>query len=376
MSEAFTGPRLVWQREVLFERERYADIQVRRSGYLIKGILPERGVGFVAGASKGGKTFVALDWGQKIATGATVMTRKAKHVGVVYLGAEDPDGCRARIQAWKRRNPRQSYTPFIFLGRAIDLREDDQVDALIAELLDIGDEFAAQGFELGMFVVDTLAKCMPGADENTSADGSRVLKSLERIQHAIDAFVLVVAHHGKVGTEAGIRGWSGFDAASDATVTVERSKENPQVRTITLSKVKNGQDGDQVAFRLDRQELGEVDQDGEELWSCVVAYDHLPPEQATKVKRRAMSPQAANVHSSIGRLIDSRNCQPVPPTFEGVRPGTQAVRRSDLSLEAATQGLKYDGEKDNSYRVRFGRAINELAAQRRIRVEGDLIWLI
>jgi hypothetical protein len=371
------APTLVWSRESRFTRVRYEDIRVVHTGYLIKGILPEKGVGFIAGASKGGKTFIALDWGQKVATGATVMRRKAKHVGVAYVAAEDPEGCRARIQAWKRRYPRgsESYTPFTLLPCKVNLLDDDHVAELIAELQDLAEEYATQDMSLGLVVLDTLSKCMPGADENTSADGSRAVAALERIQAELDCFVLAVAHHGKAGADNGIRGWSGFDAASDATITVTRDPENPQARTLTLSKVKNGEDGHQVAFRLERQDLGERDQDDEELWSCIVTYDSMPPEQAAKVKRKAMSAEAQLIWTHLGRLVDSGNCQPVPAEFDP-RPHYKAVRRADLSLECSINGLQYDGEKPNTYNQRFGRKLIELRAQGRVRIEGDLIWAL
>lgn len=377
MSELFGGPQLVWARRTRFVREPYNDIAIRSSGYLIKGILPEQGVGFIAGASKGGKTFIGLDWSQKVATGATVMTRRAKHVGVVYLGAEDPDGCRARITAWKRRFPRSpdSYTPFTFLGQAIDLRDDDVVGEFIGELEEIAADYEANGVPLGLIVIDTLSKCMPGADENSSTDGSIVVKALERIQRALDCFVLVIAHHGKAGADNGIRGWSGFDAASDATVTVERDKEDPNQRMLTLSKVKNGPDGDQVIFRLERQDLGQWDQDGEELWSCTVSYDRMGAEKQTKTRRKAMSPEAEMIFATINRLVDRGICQPVPPQYDP-RPHYKAVRRADLSLECASNGLKFEGEKDNTFNQRFGRKLLELRQQTRVRAEGDLVWVI
>jgi hypothetical protein len=377
MSEPFGGPTLVFSRVRAFEVEDFDDIEPRSISYLIKGILPERGVAFVVGASKGGKTFISLDWALKLASGATVMGRKAQHVGVVYVGAEDPDGCRARIKAWKRKNPRQSYTPFKFIGRPINLLDDDEVAQLIAELLDIAAIYDGNDHRLGLVVLDTFAKCMPGGDENGSVDGGRALAALQKIEREIGCLVMAVAHHGKTGASNGIRGWSGYDAGSDATITVERDDLIPDQRKLTLSKVKNGPDGAEVGFRLERQDLGMVDSDGEPMWSCVVAYDSLAPEKITKAARRkAMSTNAALVHASVGQLIDGRHCQPVPTHFEGVRMGTQAVRRGDLSLQAATHGLKFDGDTDPAYRQRFGRAIAELASQRRVRVEGDLIWLI
>jgi hypothetical protein len=376
MSEP-AGPKLVYSRERPFVREQFEDIEPRSVDYLIKGILPRQGVGYIAGASKAGKTFVAIDWSCKLACGATVMKRKAKHVGVVYLAAEDPEGCRARIMAWRRKNPRQSYTPLELICSKINLLDDASVTQFIRELQDAAATFEENGFRLGLVVLDTLAKCVPGAEENGSVDGSLVLVGLRRIEEELDCFVLPLAHHGKAGAQSGIRGWSGFDADSDATITVERNEDDPTSRTITLSKVKNGADGARVAFELVRQDLGLTDEDGDEVWSCVVSYDSVEPDKVTKRRNKALSSDAQLILTTLGRLIDKGHGQTPPPTVEGVRPGTMAISRALLSLEAQVAGLRYaPDEKANTVNVRFGRRVIELLGAQRIRQEGDLLWPI
>lgn len=376
MSEP-VAPRLVYSRERPFVREPFDDIAPRSVDYLIKGVLPQQGVGYIAGASKAGKTFVAVDWSCKLAAGATVMKRRAKHVGVVYLAAEDADGCRARVTAWKRRNPRGSFTPFELIGAKINLLDDDSVTQFINELKDIAAWYDEHDFRLGLVVLDTLAKCIPGAEENGSVDGSRVLVGLRRIEEEVGCFVLALAHHGKAGANAGIRGWSGFDADSDATITVERDEDDPSRRTITLSKVKNGQDGAQVAFELSRQELGIIDSDGDEVWSCVVNYEGLSAEKLMKKRRKALSPNAEIIMTQLGRLLDRNFGQPPPSTVEGVRFGALGVKYDDLRLEALVNGIQYaPEEKANTVNVRFGRALTELLGAQRVRHEEGLVWAI
>ena len=42
-----------------------------------------------------------------------------------------------------------------------------------------------------------------------------------------------------------------MDANSDATITLERDADDPELRTLTFAKVKNGVDGGKLAFRLE-----------------------------------------------------------------------------------------------------------------------------
>lgn len=377
-----SGPRLVWERERPFASVAWEDIAPRTVPSLLKGVLPRLGTGFLVGASKAGKTFIALDWSYKLAAGApTIMQRRAQHVGVAYVAAEDPSGVELRIEALKRKFPRESYTAFRLIKKRVNLLDPDSVDGLIAELHDIDAIFAEKaGVRLGMVVVDTLSRCLPGAEENSSQSMSLAVDSLDRIGLETEAFVFALAHHGK-DTARGIRGWSGLDAASDATISVERGDpekgDDPNLRTLTMSKVKNGKDGDQVAFRLERQPIG-FDEDGDEMFSAYVQYEQVEVEvlKGKSKKRKALSPSAEIVLTALGRLIDREIRQAPPSTAQGVRQGTWAVRRSDLSLEAGSIGLSYDGEKSDAFRQRFGRAVNELQAAQRIRVDGDAVWPI
>lgn len=372
-----TAEIIQFQRQRPFKSIPFEEIKPSTSSSLIKGVLPARGTSFIVGASKGGKTFVAIDWSLRLAAGApTIMGRKAKQTGVAYIAAEDPDGVETRIEAWRRKWPRGSYTPLRLIRQAPNLLDEESVEALQAELDDIAADFEAEGHRLGLIVFDTLSRCIPGAEENSSERMSLAVCALDKIGRQAEALSLVVAHHGKDGTK-GIRGWSGLDAASDATVTVERDEVTPDIRKITFSKVKNGQDGDVVTFGLERQSVGLIDEDGDEIWSCVVRYDGAPAAAPPKTARRkALSPGAEIVLARLGHLIDRGICQDPPASADGVRPGTRAVRRTDLSLEAATSGLQYEGEASSTYRQRFGRAINELQSAKRIRVEGDAIWPI
>lgn len=372
--------KLAWDRDRRFASVPWTEIKPKASSWLVKGVLPRTGTGFMVGASKAGKTFVALDWAFKVAAGSTVIKRTARQCGVVYLAAEDPEGCAVRVEAIKRKFPRESYLPFHMIPARVNLLDSEEVDQLIAELLDLDALFQGEGHPLGLVVLDTLSRCLPGAEENSSQSMSMAVDALDRIGRETGAFILALAHHGK-DAQRGIRGWSGLDAASDATITVERGDDkegDPNLRTITMSKVKNGKDGDQVAFRLERQALGIFDEDGEEMWSCYVAYDHADVQvlKTAGKRRKSLSPNDEMVLSALGRLVDKEIRQLPPNAAQGVKPGTWAVRRADLSAEAMGIGLRFDDEKANTYNARFGRSVQALVAAGRIRQEGDLIWAI
>ena len=365
---------VVFQRRSRYRLERFDDIKASTSAYLVKGLLPRRGLAFYSGQSKAGKTFVCLDHCLKIASGASVMGRKAKHMGIVYVAAEDSDGCRQRIDAWRKKYPRGSHTPFILIGQRVDLMDDGSVDDLKGAIRDAVAQFDEEDFALGAIVFDTLAQCVPGADENSSGDMGRALQVVHDFGDTFEALTIVVAHHGK-NAAAGIRGWSGLGAAADAVVTIARDDVTKQ-RTLTLDKVKNGPDGDVIAFSLPAAPIGVFDEDGEEVWSCTVNYEGPADKVSKTTKKVSLSPDDETMLTAIRWVTDNGSTQTPPATALGVREGTKAVRRADVYARAGVIGFAEEGESEAAFMKRRSRALKSLQSKSRTRMEGDLIWLV
>lgn len=356
--------------------EPYLDIQPSTAPWLVKGVLPETGVAFLAGATMAGKSFLAIDTALRIATGAKVFGRRANKCGVVYVGAEDAPGCRLRVAAWRRQFRRDSWTPFHFLDADPNLLSQGDTDELLLDLQESAEAFQGEGLKLGLIVIDTFSRCLPGVEENSSQGMSQAFTALKRICSVTGALVLVVAHFGKEGEDRGIRGWSGLDANSDATLTLVRNEEDPDLRVIKLHKVKNGVAGGQVGFRLQTIGLGFHDEDGDEVESCVCAFEPAPPLGKRAIKHKAMNVPEQLVFTAVKYLTDHGRTYPLPDSAEGAKPWQKAIGRADLRNRLAGTNFAYEGEKDASTRSRFSRALQGLVTQRRVREEGDLIWLL
>ena len=360
-----------------FRVEPFSQIVPATSTYITKGLLPRRGLAFMSGQSKAGKTFVSIDQTLKVACGATVMGRRTKQMGVIYIAAEDPDGCRTRIEAWKKRYPRDPsrYTPFSLFDGPVDLNDTTAMEDLRAAIRDQVAAFEDNGFDLGIIVFDTLAQCVPGADENSSADMGQALKTIQAVSRDFDCLAMVIAHHGK-NDSLGIRGWSGLIGAADAIITIKRDEEVPDQRTITLDKVKNGKDGDIIAFSLQAAPIGLIDEDGDEVWSCTVSYDGAADTVTPAKRMKSLTDAEVIMLEAVRYVVDNGSTQEPPPTAMGVRQGTKAVRRKDAAARAEVIGLMVEGEKDDAWRQRVHRSLAGLKAKKRIRIEGDLLWLI
>ncbi|MBA3999375.1 AAA family ATPase [Brevundimonas sp.] len=355
--------------------ENFADLQPRSSPWLIKGVLPARGVAFIVGQSKAGKSFLAIDIALNLAVGSeTVLGRKATPCGVVYIAAEDADGCRGRVAAWRTKYRVKGRIPFDLVAQGLNLLNEEQVADLRASLVEASDRFRQQGSRLGVVVLDTLSKTIPGVDENASTDMSTAFAVIEELASSIDALVLVVAHFGKSGGDKGIRGWSGFDANSDATITLEREADDPNLRTLTIAKVKNGIDGGRLAFRLEPVGLEILDEDGDELTSCVPVYEVA--RDRAKGRLRPMSNHEQIVLAAVEHLTDHGPNDPQTINRHGVTHLIHAVSRDAVRECAFANGLGSKTELPAAVRQRFHRALDKLITRGRINVEGSLVWLL
>jgi AAA domain len=232
--------------------------------WLVSGWLSSRDRSVLAGDSKAGKSFLALETGLCIAFGRTIFGLKTKHGGVVYQVGEGLGGFKKRLRAW-RAYYGADFTrdvPFRLFQKSIDIYRDfDQVDALIEEILLHAGTF---GVPLRLVIIDTLAKASIGADENAVKDMGVVMKNVERINEKTGAHVMLVHHLTKGGV---VRGSTSVYAGVDQVLLLERD-EQTKLRTLTLDKQKDDEEGVALTFELEQVPLG-FDEDGRAVTSCV-----------------------------------------------------------------------------------------------------------
>lgn len=226
--------------------------------YHIKGVLPKCEVAMIYGASGSGKSFVALDMAMSVASGVPWRERRVKKGRVIYLVAEGAAGFGYRLKAYlaslgPERGDHDAAN-IGFIVHAADLLNTEHLKQLI---LEIG--------RADLLIIDTLAQCTPGIDENSSEGMSRLLQHAKALHRHTGATILFVHHAGK-DLARGARGWSGLRAAVDAEIMVKRVDDS--VRMAKVTKAKDGADGAEYYFRLAPVAVG-VDSDGDVITSCV-----------------------------------------------------------------------------------------------------------
>ena len=195
--------------------------------WLVSGLLDLDSLALMYGRRGAHKSFLAVDMLASIAAGVRWHGGSVEMGPVVYVVAEGVGGLGQRFDAWYEAHASQQPSANIHLyPRAINLLSPSTVGAF-------ADACAALGARL--VVLDTLARCLVGGDENSAKDAGLAVEQLDVIRRRTGACVLVVHHSGKDGTKGG-RGSTAFEAAADTVIEIG-STDN--VVTITTTKQKN-----------------------------------------------------------------------------------------------------------------------------------------
>jgi len=312
--------------------------------WLVKGFLPKAQLAVLFGESGAGKTFAVLDIVLAIVRGLPEWRgHKVKPGRVVYIVAEGAGGFQTRLQAYAGRHGVDLAE--LNLGVIADapnlLAHDDKL---------VAKQIAASG-GADLIVVDTFAQATPGANENSGEDMGKALAHCRRLHVATGALVLLVHHSGKDAAR-GARGWSGLKAAADAEIEVLRDGDH---RSVRLSKLKDGQEGQELPFKLVPVVLG-LDEDGDEITSCVVEHaEHVP------VHERRGEPKG-NVQKLVVRVLHE---------LMGLDAGPVLI--TDLLEHSVQQMVPPEQGKRDQRRAHVGRAVDALVAANVLRVDGDKV---
>ena len=148
-----------------------------------------------------------------------------------------------------------------FIGDAVNMLDSREVDTLVNVILP---------YRPVLVVIDTLARCMIGGDENSAKDMGLFVASCDRVKGATGATMAIVHHSGKSGSSE--RGSSALRAACDAMIEV---KDDDGLMTASCTKSKDGKGFADRRYRRVEIETGRTTPDNESETSCVL----LPSDQ-------------------------------------------------------------------------------------------------
>jgi hypothetical protein len=230
----------------------YLDVlSLEPPGFLVEGLLPAEGLSVVYGEPKSGKTFLVLAWAVHIVAGLAWYGRAVRQGAVVYIAAEGIGGMGDRIEAAMTTAgvAMGPELPFYFIRRAINFLEPGAAAALIAAVRAV----VPAGVRVAMVVIDTLARGMPGGDENSAQHLGLVIAAGGEVQAELHCAVVPIHHMGK-DEKKGMRGSTALRGAVEASFSVTRRARSSRVVVRNVDQ-KDAEPAADMAFDMVKVEL-------------------------------------------------------------------------------------------------------------------------
>ena len=219
--------------------------------WLTNSLLTRHGFSVMYGPPGCGKTFVALDIALSVAAGRDFHDMATDQGAVLYIAGEGVGGLGKRVKAWINNRGAgcvEHELPFYILPTAVNFAGSGDVEKLLATI----DELESQSGQFSLVVIDTVARALLGADENSATDMGKFVKACDTIKEHTKAAVLGIHHSGKDGGK-GMRGSSALLGAVDTSIAVKKSVD---VITLSTEKQKDAEPADDMLFKMNVAEVG------------------------------------------------------------------------------------------------------------------------
>jgi len=341
-----------------FVVERWPNIHFNPSAeWLVKRILPRRGLAAIYGKPGSYKSFVAMHLGLCIALGRPWAGRRSSPGAVVYIAAEGDAGIRKRREGYVRAwDELPVDVNFALISAAPNLgASPGDLHALVAAI-------DAAGIAPTLIIIDTVAKSIGAGDEN-GAGMSAFVGNAGALARRFDCLVLAVHHVGH-GDEAQkrMRGHSSFHGALDAQILCERFG-GELTASLTLQKLKDDASDVKLTVRMTRVVVGE-DEDGDDASTLIV--DDVTDAAATTPQRHAPTvPRSQRLLRDVIERAINESGETIQP-YDASGPTVQAVhdeRARALYYAAIAEQAGRDEDPDKlaeRQRRAFNRAIADM----------------
>lgn len=310
--------------------------------WLVDSLIPAAELVVLYGASGSGKSFLALDLVAAIARGIPWRGFDTTPGKVVYICAEGAGGFRKRLRAYAKQHGIPLRGLMKVIGDAPNLLEGKDALAVAKQIVQAG--------SASIIVLDTLAAVSPGGNENGGDDMGIVLAHCKGLHQATGAVILLIGHTGKDATR-GMRGWTGIKAAADAELEIVR---NGNDRVLTVTKMKDGEDGKELGFRLLPISVG-TDNKGRDVTSCIVEHTEVV------AKQRGLGGVERDVYKTLSDMLP----------LDG---GGSSVAVEDLVAGVVKGMVRGESVKDQR-KIRVKRALESLKQDGIISIENDRVSL-
>ena len=247
------------QKSRKFKLTRADQIEIRPPDWLLRGMLERDTLAMVFGDPGSGKSFLSIDWACRIATGTPWRGHAVPGGPVVYIAGEGQQGFGRRIRAWEVFNDVKLDGAPLFVAPAVGITDSESLNELVVAIEE-------QAGPPALIVLDTLARCFGGGDENSTQDMGLFVAACDDLRKRFGCTVLVV-HHSGHSDKNRARGAIALKAALDAEYRMSKTDR----MLLTATKMKEADLPPHVVMDLNTVKLpGLVDDYGNAVASAAL----------------------------------------------------------------------------------------------------------
>ena len=204
------------------------------------GLITAHGLSMIYGAPGSGKSFITLDMALCQAHGIEWQGMPTKQGDVLYIAGEGVGGLGKRVKAWKMSHGLGSSGHFHMLPLAVNFRDQADIEKLMYSIERLDRQWSC-------IYVDTLARALLGADENSAQESGLAVAAADALKHAFECAVVFVHHSGK-NSDRGARGSSAILGAVDTSIAVVKDE---QTVTMRIEKQKDAEVIDDIVLTME-----------------------------------------------------------------------------------------------------------------------------
>lgn len=330
-----------------------------RKEWLVHNLLGAGDASAFYGVPGCGKSVLVEDLALNVAAGREWHGRQIKRGAVLYIALERRGLVERRAIAFRNRH-QITDIPFAIVGGMHDFRQPQTIGRIIETLSELQDE---TGQATALIVIDTISRALAGGDENSPKDMGAIVAATSLLQQT-GAHILWVHHMPQDGAER-LRGHGALLGAMDTTVHVEKLSDD--VRSATVMKANDSEEGERVTFTLESVEIGP-----ETAAPVVVAADPLIVSATAKKSGRKIPDRARLGLRALADAVNTHG-KPAPPALQlpaGIRTVTIAQWREELFRQSVIP------QDHKNPKVAFDRVRETLAARSLIGIREEEVWLV
>lgn len=325
--------------------------------WLVRGYLPQNSFGVVFGQPGTYKSFFTISLACHIATGKEWNNCEVEQSGVLYICAEGGGGSPRRFKAWSDEyNNGCTISNLKCIKQPVHMTYEDH---LLSLKQSIRNEIQNSGITFGLVIIDTLARCFGGEDENSTKAMCAFISACDEIKTEFGSTVLVVHHQGRTEKEVA-RGNSALYGADDFEYMLKKpSSDSKNEVVLKCKKMKESEEPEDIAFNL-KSRFIKKDKYGKDLNSLVfndIGYE--PPEQGEVLVKDETQNILLNLINSNGGEITNTALN--EEFYYKINPSINKLDKDEKAKQKA------------SLRQRKKRGLDDLFSSNLITSKGDVI---